>query len=89
MAKHWHIDRGLRWRPKIKSFVNGGYPYNPVLDMDSQKTWLEAAAEYTVEIADTIKNPAGFRRPLSSLITVRSRLYRIRAEERRRILKHG
>lgn len=71
----------IRLYPRIKSFINGGYRYNPVLDAGYLRTMKEARNEYLVYLG------GGTTRPLGSLIGMRARLARMEREARRRLVR--
>lgn len=75
----------LREHPKIKSFIRGGYRYNPVIDKDALKIHAGIRSEATASIA----NPAYHKNPrnLPRLISMRARHARIEAQWRRRLLR--
>lgn len=84
----------LRVRPKQKSFINGGWRYNPVIDADHIQTMRAAAREYTPFIADVVAGRATWEssewddgRPLGALIRMRARLFRMAQRDRVRLIR--
>lgn len=79
--------KGPRLFPKLKDFVNGSYPYNPILTQASLDTWDHCKAEYTMMLGLLLEdlNPAK-QRNVGVLIKTRARVARMRAVERKRIL---
>lgn len=81
-------EAGPRLFPKMKGFVNGEYFYNPIITKGSLKTWEGLIADYTNNIAEELVNTNPYRiRMLGRLITMRARCARIRASDKKKLLK--
>lgn len=83
---------GPRLRPKLKDFVDGAFPYNPILTQESLDTWEDVMGRYTEMISRSLGDPEHHRK-ITVLIKTRARAARILANERKLILewrkKHG
>lgn len=74
-----------RW-PKLKSFVNGSYSHNPIIDEYSQKIWLYTCASHMAYIARLQNDPNANPRMISAVSGHRARCFRIMLRERRMII---
>lgn len=76
-----------RVRPKIKSFINGGYRYNPVVDQGLINSHRECRKEYTFYLGILPMRDGGDRRAAASLIRMRARHARIELGLRVRLIR--
>jgi hypothetical protein len=78
-------DIGPRLRPKLKDFVNGSFPHNPMFTQYGLDIWEDAIGRYTGCIANMIHHPFGYM-ALANMIRMRARAARLMAMERKKII---
>ncbi|MEN9917715.1 MAG: hypothetical protein RL662_151 [Bacteroidota bacterium] len=80
------FPKGPRLYPKLKEFVNGSYPYNPIITPATLDTWWQSIADCTARIGNVLGD-LGATCVLGALIKIRARSSRLMLEDRKRYIR--